>query len=149
MITISPWDWLNKLATTTRRPAKTTENPVHEFHFDNNIDNHNNNIDNNDNHYYYYDQYDGVAEAKEDDVVYNNDYQADYNYKDYQQQQDEDYNDYRQVEVDYKDYKDDDARRTTGVMCPGSLDQCIEACVPLQDIYVYSLCVVECGKRCN
>ena len=136
------------MATPALGPAKTTENPSHEFHFDNNIDNHNNNIDDNDNHYYYYDQYDGVAEVKEDDVVYN-DYQVDYNYQDYQHQQEVgDYNDYGQVE-DYNDYKDEDARRTTGVMCPGSLDQCIEACVPLQDIYVYSLCVVECGKRCN
>jgi len=32
--------------------------------------------------------------------------------------------------------------------CPGNLEGCVTACVPLDDVYVYSACVVECGKRC-
>merc|ERR1711971_115694 len=32
--------------------------------------------------------------------------------------------------------------------CPESLEKCVDACVPLQDIYAYSACVVECGERC-
>jgi len=33
-------------------------------------------------------------------------------------------------------------------ICPESLGKCVDACVPLQDIYAYSACVVECGERC-
>jgi len=34
--------------------------------------------------------------------------------------------------------------------CPGgNLEGCVTACVPLEDVYVYSACVVECGKRCE
>ena len=33
--------------------------------------------------------------------------------------------------------------------CPGSLEGCVTACIPLEDVYVYSACVVECGKRCE
>ena len=33
-------------------------------------------------------------------------------------------------------------------VCPGNLDSCVTSCVPLQDVYVYSACVVACGKRC-
>jgi len=32
--------------------------------------------------------------------------------------------------------------------CPGNLEGCVTACIPLEDVYVYSACVVECGKRC-
>jgi len=32
--------------------------------------------------------------------------------------------------------------------CPGTLEICVDACIPLQDIYAYSACVVECGERC-
>jgi len=35
----------------------------------------------------------------------------------------------------------------TGI-CPGSLEACVDTCVPLEDIYAYSSCVVECGERC-
>jgi len=33
--------------------------------------------------------------------------------------------------------------------CPGNLEGCVTACIPLDDVYVYSACVVECGKRCE
>jgi len=33
--------------------------------------------------------------------------------------------------------------------CPGNLEGCVTACIPLEDVYVYSACVVECGKRCE
>jgi len=33
--------------------------------------------------------------------------------------------------------------------CPTSLEACVTACVPLEDVYLYSACVVACGKRCN
>jgi len=33
-------------------------------------------------------------------------------------------------------------------LCPGSLEDCVDTCVPLEDIYAYSACVVECGERC-
>lgn len=32
--------------------------------------------------------------------------------------------------------------------CPESLEKCVDTCVPLEDIYAYSACVVECGERC-
>jgi len=32
--------------------------------------------------------------------------------------------------------------------CPGTLENCVDTCVPLEDIYAYSACVVECGERC-
>ena len=32
--------------------------------------------------------------------------------------------------------------------CPESLGACVDSCVPLEDIYAYSACVVECGERC-
>jgi len=32
--------------------------------------------------------------------------------------------------------------------CPGTLETCVDSCVPLEDIYAYSGCVVECGDRC-
>lgn len=32
--------------------------------------------------------------------------------------------------------------------CPGTLEDCVDTCVPLEDIYAYSACVVECGERC-
>merc|ERR1711990_1150770 len=33
--------------------------------------------------------------------------------------------------------------------CPSNLEGCVTACIPLEDVYVYSACVVECGKRCE
>ena len=33
-------------------------------------------------------------------------------------------------------------------LCPGSLEDCVDSCVPLDDVYAYSACVVECGGRC-
>jgi len=33
-------------------------------------------------------------------------------------------------------------------LCPGTLEECVDICVPLEDIYAYSACVVECGERC-
>merc|ERR1712128_93452 len=33
-------------------------------------------------------------------------------------------------------------------LCPGTLEECVDTCVPLEDIYAYSACVVECGERC-
>ena len=34
--------------------------------------------------------------------------------------------------------------------CPGSLEECIDtACVPLENVDAYVVCVKACGKRCN
>ena len=33
--------------------------------------------------------------------------------------------------------------------CPGgSIEACIETCVPLEQVSVYGVCATECGKRC-
>ena len=34
--------------------------------------------------------------------------------------------------------------------CPGgSIEACIETCVPLEQVSVYGVCATECGKRCG
>lgn len=33
--------------------------------------------------------------------------------------------------------------------CPGSLDQCVEACVPLDNVTAYGICAKVCGDRCG
>jgi hypothetical protein len=84
---------------------------------------------------YYYDQYEGSNEFKEDDVDFEYDENADFEYND-------------DVRNSYE-YEDVSPDYVEGSRCPGSLEQCINVCVPLKDIYVYSVCVVECGDRCN
>ena len=33
--------------------------------------------------------------------------------------------------------------------CPGSLQECVNDCVPLKQLVAYTACVKVCGKRCN
>jgi len=76
-------------------------------------------VDNND--IYYYDQYEESFNLQDDDVKDDS------------------------SEWENNDYSYDYNANT----CPGSLEECISVCVPLEDIYVYSICVKECADRCN
>ena len=33
--------------------------------------------------------------------------------------------------------------------CNENLESCVTSCVPLEDVYAYSLCVVECAQNCS
>ena len=33
--------------------------------------------------------------------------------------------------------------------CNQNLESCVTSCVPLEDVYAYSLCVVECAQNCS
>ena len=33
--------------------------------------------------------------------------------------------------------------------CADNLESCVTGCVPLEDVYAYSLCVVECAQKCS
>ena len=33
--------------------------------------------------------------------------------------------------------------------CPGSLQECVNDCVPLKQLVAYTACVKVCGNRCN
>ena len=35
------------------------------------------------------------------------------------------------------------------VKCNENLESCVTSCVPLEDVYAYSLCVVECAQNCS
>ena len=57
------------------------------------------------------------------------------------------FNDYSENSVESEDDISDNSE--TDNVCPGNnLRQCIEACVPLPKLWVYSVCVRECANRC-
>ena len=51
------------------------------------------------------------------------------------------------IEDDYNDNLDDFDDKIGG--CPTDLETCVNACVAIDNVFVYSLCVNECGKRCT